>query len=84
MSTPLPTPSLSVGALVDDPSALPEPRPPLIKRMCMRCELVLGWTVGGPGQGGQVSHGLCEVCYAVQMEELLCTQPVVKLSVSSL
>lgn len=62
--------ALEIGTLVDDPSALPEPRPPLMKRMCGRCQLVLGWKVCIPEVAGTVTHGLCDGCSAVVLEEL--------------
>ena len=61
---------LPVGTLVDDPTALPAPRPPLMKRMCARCELVLGWVVCAPAQHGQVSHGFCQPCVEAKLTEL--------------
>jgi hypothetical protein len=64
------SPLLALGALVDDPAALAEPRPPLMKRMCCRCELVLGWKVCEPANAGAVTHGLCEGCALALTEEL--------------
>ena len=66
---------LPVGTLIDNPAALPAPRPPLIKRMCAgrpghECGLVLGWVVGAPGQHGQISHTTCPACAAAALEEL--------------
>lgn len=67
----------AIGTLVDDPSALPEPRPALMKRMCREWlptgehhDLVLGWVVCAPEHGGKITHGICEACLARKLEEL--------------
>lgn len=54
----------AIGHLVSRPDLVAEPRPPLAKRVCCRCELVLGWVVCSPEQAGKVSHGYCPACYA--------------------
>lgn len=59
-----------IGLLIENPSLLREPRPPLMKRMCCRCDLVLGWVVCRPEFGGHVTHGYCEACTASLLEEL--------------
>jgi hypothetical protein len=58
-----------IGTLIEDPSALPEPQPPLMKRMCVEiladgepCSLVIGWVVCVPEMAGTLSHGICEPC----------------------
>lgn len=60
---------LPIGTLVDFPADLPEPRPPLMKRMCCerrpdgdRCDLVLGWVVCVPAMAGEISDGICKSC----------------------
>lgn len=76
----------AVGTLIEDPSALPAPRPPLMKRMCCqhlpvpddapagtrpeRCDLVLGWVVCAEAMDGLISHGACEACAARWLDEL--------------
>jgi hypothetical protein len=62
------TPSL-IGTLIEVPTDLSEPRPPLMKRMCVEvmpdgepCSLVLGWVVCVPEMAGEISHGICEPC----------------------
>lgn len=62
--------SLPLDTLVDDPTTLPEPRPPLLKRMCAWCDLVLGWKVCTPENAGGITHGMCVVCLDKQAEEL--------------
>lgn len=63
------TPPLTIGTLIENPGELPEPRPPLMKRMCCeirpdgeRCDLVLGWVVCIPALAGEISHGICLPC----------------------
>ena len=68
--TPLP-----LGSLVENPALLREPRPPLMKRMCCRCELVLGWVVCRPDYAGHVTHGYCRPCAAAWEEELAAWYP---------
>jgi len=58
-----------IGTLIEDPTTLPVPRPPLMKRMCVEvmpdgepCSLVLGWVVCSPSMAGTLSHGICEPC----------------------
>jgi hypothetical protein len=58
-----------IGTLIENPAALPHPRPPLMKRMCVEvrpdgewCALVLGWVVCVPDMAGEISHGICEPC----------------------
>jgi hypothetical protein len=70
--TPLP-----IGTLIENPAALPEPRPPLMKRMCAEilpdgepCSLVLGWVVCVPKMSGEISHGICEPCALRWLEAL--------------
>lgn len=74
-----------ISTLVEDPAALPEPRPPLMKRMCCgllpvpedapegtqpeRCDLVLGWVVCARSLAGEISHGICPLCSARWQEE---------------
>jgi len=60
----------ALGALVELPSVLTEPRPPLEKRVCARCDLVLGWRVCAPRQDGQISRGLCTACEQGAAEHL--------------
>lgn len=62
--------SIAIGTEIEYPAALAEPRPPLMKRMCARCQLVLGWVVVGPEQAGQITHGACDECVRIQLEEL--------------
>jgi len=68
--TPLP-----IATLIEDPTTLPAPRPPLMKRMCVEilpdgepCALVLGWVVCVPEMAGEISHGICEPCSLRWME----------------
>ncbi len=58
------------GTLIDNPLELAEPRPPLMKRMCSRCQMVLGWVVCVAERGGEVTHGMCEACALALLEEL--------------
>ena len=60
---------LLIGTHIENPAAL-SPRPPLMKRMCARCELVLGWVICVPENDGTVTHGECAACHAIIMEEL--------------
>lgn len=62
--------NLALGTLVDEPALLTEPRPPLMKRMCSRCHLVLGWKVCEAELAGTITHGLCDGCVLVALEEL--------------
>lgn len=62
--------ALPIGTLVENPAALGAPCPPLMKRMCARCELVLGWIVCVPSKAGGISHSACPACIEVQLEEL--------------
>lgn len=57
-----------LGTLIDLPAALHEPRPPLMKRMCARCSLVIGWVVCVPEQAGQITHTSCGACHAAELE----------------
>ena len=59
-----------IGTEIECPAALAESRPPLMKRMCARCQLVLGWVVCSPGQAGQITHGSCDACVEIQLTEL--------------
>ncbi len=66
---------LAIGTLIGNPGALPAPRPPLMKRMCVgrpgrECDLVLGWVVCVRAMAGQISHGMCGGCAALYAEEL--------------
>ena len=61
---------LPIGTEIECPGAL-EPRPPLIKRMCARCQLVLGWVVCTPAQSGQITHGSCDACVEIQLADLV-------------
>lgn len=60
---------LALGTLIECPATLPEPRPPLMKRRCARCELVLGWVVCAPEQHGEITHGSCDGCVAALLDE---------------
>lgn len=62
---------LLVGTHIDRPDLLPSPRPPLMKRMCGRCQLVLGWKICVPEMGGAVTTGICEACLEITLEETL-------------
>ena len=66
------SPALPIGTLVDDPAGLPEPRPPLMKRMCCvpACQLVLGWVVCRADLAGDISHGYCPDCLEKLLEEI--------------
>ena len=68
---------LLIGTQIENPALLPEPRPPMMKRMCCgrrrdgeRCDLVLGWVICRPSVDGEITMGFCEACYAAAMEEL--------------
>jgi len=62
--------TLPIGSLIDCPAEIAGARPPLIKRMCARCSLVLGWVVCTPENDGAVSHGACPACFEAQMTEI--------------
>jgi hypothetical protein len=64
------TPALPIGTLVEQPASLGKPRPPLMKRMCARCELVLGWVVCSSDQAGQITHTSCQTCFEREMTAL--------------
>jgi hypothetical protein len=61
--------ALAMGTLIEEPGRLAAPRPPLMKRMCSRCELVLGWVVCAEAMAGRVTHGLCAPCVAYSLDE---------------
>jgi hypothetical protein len=58
-----------IGTLVDDPSTVPAGTG-LMKRMCCRCELVMGWVVCQQDRAGRVTHDYCRPCAAAFEEEL--------------
>ncbi len=60
-----------IGTHIENPAALPERgRPPLMKRMCGRCDLVLGWVICVPAQAGKITTGLCTACAALASKEM--------------
>lgn len=95
MSAPLAlSPTLPIGTLVEDPSALPDPQPPLMKRMCCRrlpvpddapagtpaerCEMVIGWVICAAELAGHLSDGTCEACATRGLDDRDTNQPASK------
>lgn len=88
------SPTLPIGTLVENPAALPEPRPPLMKRMCChrlpvpddalagtpaeRCDLVLGWVICAAELDGNITHGVCEACATRWLDDPFFNQPASK------
>lgn len=60
---------LLIGTLIERPDLLPSPRPPLAKRMCPRCDLVLGWQICPPAAAGTIIRLHCSECRAIVREE---------------